>query len=254
YVEIYNTSTQRVYLYDRTVYPYPPFGYAYTNTYHLRGEVDYNFPTNVFLEAGESLLVVNFALTNSLLSNAFIGKYQVPANVKLFGPYGGNLSDGGGTFQIEWPDAPQGPQHPDAGFVPYLRMDKARYDDDLPWPVGADGVRIDPTNPNSLGYCLVRKRPEQYGGEILNWVLATPTPGYHVVSNAVRQVGNQVIITFEGLVSRGYSVQYKNGLEEPTWQWLQDFPMEATSGEREVTVNATLQPKRFYRVVTPIQH
>src|SRR6185503_17557754 len=83
YVEIYNTSTQRVYLYDRTVYPYPPFGYAYTNTYHLRGEVDYNFPTNVFLEAGESLLVVNFALTNSLLSNAFIGKYQVPANVKL---------------------------------------------------------------------------------------------------------------------------------------------------------------------------
>ncbi len=253
YVEIYNASTLTQYLWDRTVYTYPPFGYAYTNTYHLRGQIDFNFPTNVSLAPGESLLVVNFGLTNTIQLNTFRAKYRVPANVKIFGAYGGKLSDGGGTFQIERPDAPQLPGRPDAGFVPYLRVDKVRYDDDLPFPPEADGVRIDPFNPNSLGYCLVRTFPEQYGSDVINWEIAPPSPGYQIISNSVAVAGSTVTINFKGLAGSGYTAQFKNGLEEGTWQKLQDFAPQSSTGPRQVVATVTPGAKRFYRVVTPIQ-
>ncbi|HKQ40634.1 MAG TPA: lamin tail domain-containing protein, partial [Verrucomicrobiae bacterium] len=234
YVEIYNMTTQRVKLWDTNVYDYPPFGHAYTNTWHLRGQIDFNFPTNISLAPGESLIVVNFGLTNTIQLNTFRAKFHIPPTVQIFGAYGGKLSDGGGTFQIERPDAPQNPAlHPDeAGFVPYLRVDKVRYDDDPPWPAEADGVALDPANPNSVGYCLVRKIPEEYGADVINWYAAAPSPGYQSISNSVAIVGSSVAINFQGLAGSGYTIQYKDRLEDATWQKLQDFQPQTATGTR----------------------
>src|SRR5262249_35993572 len=56
----------------------------------------------------------------------------------------------------------------DAGFVPYVLVDKVSYRDSPPWPVGAvDGG----------GLSLQRKNGLLYGNEGLNWVGAAPTPG-----------------------------------------------------------------------------
>jgi hypothetical protein len=254
YIEIYNVSLSTVKLFDTNVYPYSPFEYAYTNTWHVRGDIDFNFPTNVSLGAGQSLLLVNFGLTNTIQLNTFRAKYNVPANVQIFGAYGGHLSNGGGTVQIERPDAPQGPGHDDEGFVPYVRIDKVRYDDEPPWPIEADGVRINPTSPNSIGYALARVQPEFYGGEVTNWIAAVPSAGRQTISNYVSMVSsNTVAVNFYGLAGSGYTVQFKNGLEGAGWLKLQDMPPQSTSGPRQVLTTVAPGTKRFYRVVTPIQ-
>jgi len=255
YIQIYNASLFTVKLFDTNVYDYSPFGYAYTNTWHVRGDIDFDFPTNVSLAAGQSLLVVNFGLTNTIQLNTFRAKYNVPANVKIFGAYRGHLSNGGGSVQIERPDTPQGPNHPtEVGFVPYIRVDKVRYDDEPPWPIEPDGVRIHPTSPNSIGYVLSRVQPELYGGDVTNWIAAVPSAGRQTISNYVSMVSsNTVSVNFHGLAGSGYTVQYRDGLEAPTWQKLQDFPPQSTSGPRQVQTTVAPGSKRFYRVLTPIQ-
>jgi hypothetical protein len=253
YVEIYNPTLHTVKMWDTNVYPYPPGAYVYTNTWRLRGGIDFNFPTNVSLAPGKSLIVVNFGLTNTLQLNRFRGLFQIPPDVPIFGPYGSSLSDGGETFQIERPDPPQPPGRPDAGFVPYVRVDKVRYDDDPPFPAEPDGFRIDINNPNSVGHCLIRKFPEQYGSDVINWEAGPPSPGYQIIRNSVLCENNVVTIAFHGLAGSGYTVQYKDGLEQASWQKLQDFPPQVTTGSRQVVVNVTPGSKRFYQVVTPIQ-
>lgn len=255
YVEIYNISTQPVKLFDPNVYPHYPFQYAFTNTWRLRGEIDFDFPTNVTLGPGRSLIVVNFGLTNTIQLNTFSNKYKLPGNnVQVFGAYRGKLSNGSGTVELERPDAPQGPGRPPfEGFVPYLRVDRVRYDDDPPWPTQPDGVRINPGSPSSLGYVLSRKKPEQYGGDPANWRAAVPSAGRQIISNYVFRVGNVATVGFEGLAGSGYTLLYQDDLVPGGWSKLQDFAPQTTSGPRQI--NSTLSPgaKRFYRVVTPIQ-
>jgi hypothetical protein len=216
--------------------------------------VDFNFPTNVSLAPGESLIVVNFPLTNipPVQLNAFRAKFHVPTNVQIFGPLGGHLSDGGSTVQIERPDAPQDPAiHPDeAGFVPYLRVDKVRFDDDPPWPPEPDGYPIDPLVQNSVGYSLSRIKPEDYGGEVLNWVATYPSPGYQMISNSVARVGDQLSITFWGLAGSQYTVQYKDALDGGTWNTLQTILRQTASGTRQIST-PVVAGTRFYRGSTP---
>ena len=60
------------------------------------------------------------------------------------------------------------PPAPDAGFVPYVLVDRVSYDDATPWPVGdVDGG----------GLSLQRIAPNLYGNEPLNWIGSAPTPG-----------------------------------------------------------------------------
>jgi lamin tail-like protein len=254
YIEIYNRSTNRVYLYDTNVYPYPPYGMVYTNTWHVRGEADFDFPTNVSLGPGQSLLLVNFVVNTNppVQSNVFVQKFAVPANVQIFGPYRGNLSDGGGTITIERPDAPQLPGRPDEGFVPYLRVDRVRYNDDPPWPPEPDGMPLDESNPNSIGYVLTRKKPELYGGDVFNWMSAVPTAGRQYISNYVSRVGDVITVGFEGVAGSSYTIQCRDALEGATWQNLQHMPAQTNSGPREITVTPP-PARRFYRVVTPMQ-
>lgn len=253
YVEIYNISTETVFLYDTNEYAYHP--QAFTNTWRLRGEIEYEFPRFVSLGPGRSLLVVSDDLT-PLQLNAFRSKYNVPGGVQgvqVFHGYRGRLANGNGTVEIERPDPPQPPGRPDAGFIPYIRVDRVRYDDDPPWPPEPDGQRINPLQPNSLGYVLARIKPERYGGDVTNWVAAFPSAGRQIISNSVVLAGNTATISFEGLAGSGYTVQYKDELSAATWTKLQDVQPESTSGRRQVNVAVTPGPKRFYRVVTPIQ-
>jgi hypothetical protein len=253
YVEIYNSSTETVYLYDTNVYPYPPFGMVYTNTWRLRGEADFNFPTNVSLGPGRSLIVINFGLTNTTQLSSFRNKYGIRPGVQIFGPYGGNLSDGGGAVELERPDAPQPPERDDRGFVPYLRVDRVRYNDESPWPTEPDGLRLDTNAPQSVGHALVRQYPDRYGSDAANWVAQVPTPGRQFISNSVSVVGNVATVSFHGLAGSSYTVQSRDALESGTWQKLEDKPAQTNSGPRQVQTVVAPGTKRFYRVLTPMQ-
>jgi hypothetical protein len=159
FLELRNASVTSVRLFD----PNAP-----TNTWKIRGGVDFTFPAGATLGPGETLLVVSFnpAIDVGALAD-FRSRYQVPAQTAIYGPYQGQLENNAEVIELRRPDAPQLPPHPDAGYVPYIAVDHIYYRTAAPWPSGADGT----------GASLQRKDLLSYGNEPLNWTAAAPTAG-----------------------------------------------------------------------------
>ena len=150
YIELLNITGSPVPLFDAGV----P-----TNTWRLRGGVDYAFPTNLTLAAGEYVLLVNFNPTNAMMTAAFRAKYGIAPGVRLFGPYSGKLDNASDDVELKKPTAPV------LGVTPYVLMDKVDYRDSAPWPGGADG----------FGLSLQRRMLNAYGNDPASWVAAPPT-------------------------------------------------------------------------------
>ena len=55
----------------------------------------------------------------------------------------------------------------DAGFVPYILVDRVKFRDSAPWPSQADG----------RGATLQRKTGTAFGNDPVNWKADAPTPG-----------------------------------------------------------------------------
>ncbi|MBN2508172.1 MAG: lamin tail domain-containing protein [Verrucomicrobia bacterium] len=244
YIEIHNASASTVPLFD-------PINYGYangrTNTWRLRGQVDYTFPTNVTLAPGAFLVLVNFSPTNTAQSNVFCLKYGIAAGTRMFGPYSGKLSNKEGSIELYRPDQPQAPDRPDAGLVPQILVDEVDYRDDAPWPESADGG----------GQALERVAPEAYANDPAAWQAATPSPGRHgpFSIGSVRLDDGSLVIGFTGRAYSSYTVQYRTGLEPASnWSKFSDVAPQPTTGMRYVT-NAGIGTlsNRFYRIVTPAQ-
>ncbi len=176
YIELYNSSGANVPLYDPA---------ADTNTWQIKGGVDFIFPTNVSLNAGQFLLVVNFNPDlDTATATTFRSKYGLSPGVPLYGPYQGKLDNSGQNVELKKPTTPV------AGQVPYVLMDKVEYTDAAPWPPGADG----------FGLSLHRKSPALYGNDPINWVAASPSPaasynGAGVVPVITAASGNQSVMS-----------------------------------------------------------
>ncbi len=248
YIEIYNITPSPVALYDTNgLYFDSSVGFyadGRTNTWRLRGVADFDFPTNVSLGAGQSLLVVSFNPTaNPPQLNSFRSKYGIPAAVPVFGPYSGSLSNDTASVNLDKPDPPQDPSHPDFRFVPYIRVDRVVYSNSFPWP----------TQPNGTGKALQRFVPEYYGNDSVNWGAADPTPGrqsLRIVS--AQQAANSLVLGFNGLAGSSYSVQYNPYLGSGAWSRLISIGPLVNSGWQQIT-NSLTSSNRFYRLVTPAQ-
>jgi len=70
------------------------------------------------------VVVVHFDSANAAQVAAFRAKYSVPGGVAVFGPYLGKLGNSGEGIELARPDIPQAPPHPDAGLIPYIRVDR----------------------------------------------------------------------------------------------------------------------------------
>ena len=152
FIEVQNSSGAPVALFDAQ---------SAATTWRISGGVDFLFPTNLTLAAGEYLLVVNFAPTNTALLNAFRAKYSVDPGVRVVGPYSGQLDNSGGDVELKKPTTPL------LAGVPYVLIDKASYRDAAPWPAGADGT----------GLSLQRRDAAGYGDEPQSWIAAQPSAG-----------------------------------------------------------------------------
>jgi hypothetical protein len=262
YVELYNVSGQTVTLYDNQGnlsgfyydpnYPYVGVNHdglyadGRTNTWHVRGDIDFDFPTNVTLRAGESLLLVNFnPLTNLTQLEAFRAKYGLPPAVQLAGPYKGKLPNSLGKIELLKPDPPQGPSHPDFGEVPYIFVEKLEYADATPWPLEADG----------FGAALERINLGAYGNDPQNWRPAAPSPGRNgqpVSFTSITRSGGSLLLKFNATeVGSSFTLQYRNTLN-PTeaWQKWSDVLVGTNTGPQQVTL--PLPPgTRFFRLMNP---
>ncbi|MBL9170431.1 MAG: lamin tail domain-containing protein [Verrucomicrobiales bacterium] len=224
YIELLNLSSIAIPLFDPA---------AATNTWHLRGGVDYEFPANVTLTPGEYVLLVNFNPTNTTDASAFRAKYNVPSATRLFGPYRGKLDNSQGTVELKTPTTPTETD------VPYVTLDRVNYEDGSPWPPGADGY----------GLSLQRRVAASYGNDPINWIAAVPSPGTATRSGTAPQLLNasrsqnvtiNASITL-GVESTGPDLAYQ-------WRWNgMNLP-----GATNSTLNlAKVQPSQMggYRVV-----
>ena len=134
-----------------------------TNTWHLRSAADFNFPTNVTLPSGGTVLVVAFdPATNGTTLAAFRSRYGVATNVPIYGPWQGSLPNDEGVIELKKPDSTTV-----GSTIPYVTVEQVHYHDAAPWPEQADG----------WGASLARLHSAQFANEPTNWTAALPSAG-----------------------------------------------------------------------------
>ena len=124
------------------------------NTWQVNG-IGFVFPTNVVLGARELLVLAGADPAT------FRARYEVPAEVRVLGPFPGALQNDGENLQLLAPD------NPNTNGVPYVAVEELRYNDRAPWPAAADGS----------GLSLQRRNPAAFANSPANWQAAAPTPG-----------------------------------------------------------------------------
>lgn len=130
-----------------------------TNQWQFVNGIEFRFPAGITLAGGEEcyLCGIDPAL--------FRAAQEIPAETRVFGPWQGNLDNAGEAVELARPDTPQ-TLPPDAGYVPYLVVERVRYDNQWPWP----------TEPDGTGPALRRINPAAYGDDAANWTLSTANP------------------------------------------------------------------------------
>jgi len=149
YIELVNVSPAPVTLHDD----------AKRKPWRVSDGINFEFPSSppLTMAPGERILLVK----NLGLFTATYGAL-VPPRVQVFEWVDGSLSNGGEQLQLDRP----GPL--DAmNEVTYVREDRVKYGDSLPWPPAADGH----------GPSLAKVAEREYGNDHANWVAANPTPG-----------------------------------------------------------------------------
>ena len=123
------------------------------------GGIDYTFPEEAKIAAGEVILVSRFG------AERFSQWYATPADVRIFGPHGGRLSNDGEQLTLYRP----GESYLDDGVekTAMITVDSVRYNDADPWPAMADGQ----------GRSLERRDLGAYADEVTNWKLSAEDQG-----------------------------------------------------------------------------
>ena len=253
YIELHNIASTNVPFFwvDRTNKGGTTIVFA--NGWKLDDAVTYQFPAGITIPPSGFVLAVNFdPQTNLTQLAAFRSAYGIPGSfTSIYGPYAGKLKNSSASVKLYRPDPVQEPPHPDAGFVPFVLMDKVSYSDSAPWPATADG----------LGSSLQRRRRAEYGNDPINWGAMSPTPGRSnvftgtITVNGITRAGARVDIAFSGQQGQAYTVEYTNSLPQvgSTVPWPPLTNITATGNGLIHVGDLLFSPTgaRFYRVSTP---
>ena len=140
------------------------------SNWRLRGEADFDFPQET-LEPSEILVLVGFNPNETAKRNAFLAAFPTAAANQLRGAWdagatGNQLDAGGAAIRLQRPGERQIlPNEPP--FYSMLVEDTVNYDDESPWPTGADGI----------GSSITRQSTDVFGDDAANWQADAPTPG-----------------------------------------------------------------------------
>ncbi len=259
-----------------------------TNTWRLRDAVDYDFPPGVSLASGENLLLVTFDPINSPGQAAtFRTKYGVGTNVQMYGPYVGKLANNDDKVELYMPDTPNlgsvpyvqvdrvhyrdlppwSPAADGSGFSLNRRSLTGFGNDPTNWVAAAPNFGgIADTDTDGMPdfwenqYGLNRNNPadaalDNDGDGTTN--LEEYLAGTHplVAASVLRIISieslgnNNVRLTFLAISNRTYTIEYKDGLVNPSWLQLTNIGVAPTN--RLEKIDTTVTTNRFFRLRTP---
>jgi hypothetical protein len=110
-----------------------------TGTYRIDGGVEFDFPPDISLAAGERLWILSFNPTNTAKLNLFCSAYGLnTANETFLGGYKDELSDRGERVALERPQDSDDPLRP--LDISWVVIDELFYFDQAPWTDHADGT------------------------------------------------------------------------------------------------------------------
>jgi hypothetical protein len=157
FIELFNITGSDVNLWDAA---------NPTNTWTISSAFNFAFPVGTTIPAGGYLLLVSGNPVQFGTDNP-----DVPDGVEILG-YSGSLSNGGESIRLNKPGTPESD-----GFVPAILVDRVKYDDEAPWPVGVNAA-------DGTGRSLSRFISADYGNDVENWmpsgskdVTGSGTPG-----------------------------------------------------------------------------
>ena len=123
------------------------------------------------MASGRKIVIVGFdPAVETMRLNDFetvYGTGDLTAGVDIFGPWSGNLFNGGERIAFENPQPSDDPLNP--GDISWIIIDQVNYGDYDPWPASADGI----------GDALNRKSAASNasGDDPTNWEGISPSPG-----------------------------------------------------------------------------
>ena len=132
--------------------------------WRLAGSAQFAFAAGTTIAAGQSLVVVPFALDAGTKRAVFQIQYTLDPATVLVGPFSGNVLDD--PMEI-WLERAGEPADDDPAYVPQLVMDGLQLGLESPWPTEANGQ----------GASLTRTDPNGFGPLPSSWVAEAPSPG-----------------------------------------------------------------------------
>lgn len=278
-----NTEDEYLALHNLEAQPVPLHGWR------VHDGVSFDFPAQTTLPARGTLVLVAFdPQGNPAQLAAFLGKYGVPPEAVLVGPFSGNLNNAGETIALSRRDG-----EPE-GDGPWILMDQVRYAKDPPWP----------DSPAGQGDALHRFDPAAYGNDPAAWIAAPPRPGVSPLTDTdgdampdlwelrhgldpdnpldagwdddldgltnlqeyragtdprdplsvLRleeiRVAGEVTLRFTAVPRRSYTVEYTDTLTAGGWMPLATVPALGVT-RTETVRDLDQRATRYYRVVTP---
>ncbi|MFL3667359.1 MAG: lamin tail domain-containing protein, partial [Verrucomicrobiota bacterium] len=251
-----------------------------SNTWELANAIEFIFPPDFVLPAGESLFV------GGIDKSQLREQYELDGAIQVLGPFDGRLNNAGESVQLLRPDSPQ-TLPPNIGLVPYILVEKVKYSGTAPWPVmpGQGGVPIQRINLSAYGNTSSNwskpgdEKDSDLDGMPDSWELAQGFDSQDAgdalldadadrLSNLqeyaagtdphdkesgleleiIRLSNGKLRLSFKGVKGRSYSLQASLALDQE-WQPLNNF-YPKTSGEITRTI-FRISPGRFFRLVTP---